>query len=192
MKVEILEIKGNWKSIKSAALETIGKQYSGKEIPTSWKRGMLLSEHSPIREITVTWRWIDLPYWIHVHLVRHHIGFQPYVSTQRDDINGTQEHESRKKKPQDSPVTMRVSANLQSIINISRKRLCNKASAETKEAWFLFLTHLKEHLPEVVEKCVPECMYRGFCPEMNSCGFINSSTYRYNLLKYRRNQEDTI
>ena len=60
MKVEILEIKGNWESIK-VALETIGKQYSGKEIPTSWKRGMLLSEHSPIREITVTWRWIDLP-----------------------------------------------------------------------------------------------------------------------------------
>lgn len=185
MKVEILEIKGTWESVKSAALETIGKEYTGKKIPLSWKKAILLAEHSPIREIIVTWRWIDLPYWVHVHLIRHHINFQPYVSTQRDDINGVQEHSSRKKKPQDSPITMRVSANLQSIISVSRKRLCKKASLETQGAWELFLFSLINYFPEVVDVCVPECVYRGFCPEMNSCGFTNFIVYKDKITEYR-------
>ena len=79
------------------------------------------------------------------------------------------------------------SANAQAIINISRKRLCSCASKETREAWKQVLEVLKEVDPILVEKCVPECIYRGFCPEFDKCcGYCNTKEYQEQLEKYRK------
>jgi hypothetical protein len=32
---------------------------------------------------------------------------------------------------------------------------------------------------------VPECIYRGFCPEYKSCGFSHSPRYKYELGIYQ-------
>jgi hypothetical protein len=73
--------------------------------------------------------------------------------------------------PQSQLVTHECIANAQAIINISRKRLCAQASRETNKAWKLVLDAVKKELPELYNVCVPECIYRGFCPELNSCGW---------------------
>ena len=39
--------------------------------------------------------------------------------------------------------------------------------------------------PELAECCVPECVYRGFCPEFKSCGYCGSPEWRKAVEKYR-------
>ena len=72
------------------------------------------------------------------------------------------------------------------MINISRKRLCNQASPETREAWREVLKRLEMLDPVLASVCVPECVYRGFCPEMNPCGYAETEDYRKRLAEYRR------
>ena len=82
---------------------------------------------------------------------------------------------------------MDMSCNAQAFINISRKRLCyGCASKETREAWELVIEYLKDVDPILAEKCVPECIYRGFCPEKKRCcGYCNTEAYKKRLEEYR-------
>lgn len=174
LKTEIREIRGNWKDIYKACLNTIGKD-TDKDPSSEWKRRIIVSEHSPIRKINIVSKWYNLFYWVSNHFVRHKFGIEHFVSTQRSDRT----NEKRDKKSQDSSVNHEIDCNLQSIINISRKRLCYGSSPETREAWVSFLDELKEREPEVVRACVKECVYRGFCPEFYSCGYAtNPKTYK--------------
>ena len=116
-----------------------------------------------------------------VHFVRHKIGIEHFVSTQRSDRTGN----DRNLLTQAALVSHECIADAQSIINISRKRLCNKASEETRIAWRVFLKKLKDREPELFSVAVPECIYRGFCPELNSCGYTKSEAFFQQLNKYR-------
>ena len=40
--------------------------------------------------------------------------------------------------------------------------------------------------PELVSVCVPECVYRGFCPEFKSCGYAKTPTYEKAMQAYRK------
>lgn len=157
-----------WDSVKEAARTTINKDGSGKEPSDEWKKKILIAEHSPIRLFTVGWKWKDLKSWVSVHFVRHHEGINHFVSTQRTDRTGV----NRDDLPQSSLVTHQCNANAQALINISRKRLCNQASKETREAWRELIDSVKEYEPILTSVCVPECVYRGGCTErFNPCGF---------------------
>lgn len=182
MKAEILKIKGTWRDVADAARTTIGMEPGEGEPSSAWKRKMLIAEHSPIRKLVVSWKWTDLPSWVSVHFVRHKFGIEHFVRSQRTDRTGI----NRDELPQRALVTHECEANAQAIINISRKRLCGKASFETRKAWRFFLDKLRKYQPELWEACVPECVYRGFCPEMESCGFVDSDSYKENLEFYRR------
>jgi hypothetical protein len=83
---------------------------------------------------------------------------------------------------------MRFSANAQAIINISRKRLCGKASHETSVLWQSFLDELEKVFPEIIPFCVPECIYRnGICPEVfKSCGYNKTSKFQDNSKNYKK------
>jgi hypothetical protein len=184
-----LIINNAWATIKDLALNTIGKENKNNSEPSSeWKRKILLSEHSPIRNLTIKWMWSNLPYFVSVHFVRHKFGIEHYVKTQRDDRNTSvnQTHLSRENSPQNTPVNHTCVANAQAIINISRKRLCNCASKETREAWQAFLDSFKDKENELYNVCVKECIYRGFCPEYKSCGFHKTSDYKNMLSEYRK------
>lgn len=120
-----------WPKVKQAARTTISKEGEGIYPSDSWKKAILLSEHSPIRKIRFAWKWIDLKSWVSVHFVRHKIGIEHWVSTQRVDRTGV----NRDKSPQDTPVCHECEADAQALINISRRRLCSQASPETRGAW---------------------------------------------------------
>ena len=179
MRVRIVDIRGTWRDVADAARVTVGMEEGINQPPSEYRRKMILCEHSPIREITVTAEWEDMPYWTAMHLVRHHIGCQPYVMSQRDDRQlGNQTHEGRKNAPQDAPVKFRFTFNVQAIISISRKRLCYGASKETRQAWEMFLNRLYDYEPELVDSCVPDCVYRGWCYEFKSCGWHRKRGFR--------------
>lgn len=64
--------------------------------------------------------------------------------------------------------------NAEAIINMSRKRLCKKASKETREAWTEVLLELNKVDTELVKHCIPQCIQCGYCPEPKGCGYIKT------------------
>lgn len=160
----------DWRQVADSARTTIGMEAGNGEPSRKWKKTILHAEHSPIRQLIFRWRWYDIPSWVSVHFVRHKFGVEHYIQTQRTDRTGV----DRTKLTQDNPIIHECVANAQAIINISRKRLCSCASPETRDAWKMVLAEIKTVCPELVECCVPECVYRGFCPEFKSCGLTGS------------------
>jgi len=181
MRIKTIEIKSTWREVADAARTTVNMDKGTREPSSVWKKKILLSEHSPIRQLIIKWQWVDLKYWVSVHFVRHKVGIEHFVGTQRTDRTG----EDREIKNQSAPVTHECIANAQAVINISRKRLCSGASKESRQAWTAVLQSLQEKEPELFSVCVPECVYRGFCPEMKSCGFADTPEYSLQLEKYR-------
>lgn len=180
-----INIKGTWGDVKASARTTIGKEGEGLAPSLDWKRTILLAEHSPIRKLHFSWKWLSLPYWVSVHFVRHKFGIEHWVSTQRTDRTGV----DRTDKPQSAKVMHECEANAQAIINISRKRLCAHASNETRAAWLEVLEGIREQDEALFSCCVPECLYRGFCPEFKSCGYVRTEAYREKLKEYRKGHE---
>ena len=140
-----------------------------------------MSEHSPIRRLKFYWRFKNLMYWVSTHLVRHKIGIEHWVSTQRTDRTGA----NRDELPQSAFVNHACEADAQALINISRKRLCNCASKETREAWQSVKDEVTKVEPELASCMVRECVYRGFCPEMFPCGYSKTEAYKKELKEYR-------
>lgn len=174
----------SWKRALNAARRTIGKEPLAKEPSKSWEAKMLLAEHSPIRLIEFDWTWKDIMQWVTTHLVRHHEGCEKFVHSQRGDRRVLLV--PRNELPQGALNDMDMTANAQAIINISRKRLCSCASKETREAWKQVVEAIREVDPVLADKCVPECLYRGFCPEfMNPCGYSKTKKFEEDLQKYR-------
>ena len=180
MKITLRNYKDNWQDVKNATMNTIGKD-KGAYPSSDWKRRLLLSEHSPIRKLHIGWKWSDLKYWVSVHLVRHKYGIEHFVSTQRTDRTGI----SRDEMPQNSLVNHECEANAQALINISRKRLCNCASLETRQAWQQVKSEIALVEPELASVMVKECVYRnGLCPEMFTCGYNKTKIFEEELKEY--------
>ena len=186
-----LEKVTSWKRVLNAARRTIGKKPVDKEPSNSWKAKLLLAEHSPIRLLEFDWTWGEIQQWVTTHLVRHHEGCEKFVHTQRVDRNPELEGLSRDELPQGLLNDMDMTANAQALINISRKRLCSCASKETREAWKQVKEAIREVDPIMADKMVPECIYRGFCPEfINPCGYANTEKYQQDLKRYRSTDYD--
>lgn len=199
----------NWIRVVNAARRTWGRPPIDHEPKDSWKRGILLAEHSPIRLLEYDFTIEDIRQWVTVHLVRHHVGCEKFVHTQRQDINDQVEvitkrlmeilHQEGLLKEgwrerdymfQGEPNEMDMTCNAQAFINISRKRLCiGCASLETRLAWQVVINALREVDPILAEKCVPECLYRGFCPEdKRCCGYVHTEAYKKRLEEYRKTE----
>ena len=182
------EFATTWKRALNAARRTVGKKPLDKEPSKSWEAKMLLAEHSPIRLVEYDITFEDIKQWVSVHLVRHWLGFIPFVHSQREDRRKLEV--PRDELPQGALNDMDVSINAQAMINVSRKRLCQKASPETRDAWQKVVDGVGQIDPIMAEKCVPNCVYRGFCPELESCGFVNSPKFKEMLEKYRNTNYD--
>lgn len=161
---------------------TVNKKYLEKEPDDDFKRKLVRCEHSPLRmlEFDITIR--DLPYWIHTELVRHHIGIEKFVTTSRPDR--THSGITRHDLPQDAPVSMTLSMNAQAIINVSRFRLCFQAAKETRALWLDVISELRKIEPILADACVPNCVYRGRCPEIRPCGYRLTEDYNKLIRKY--------
>ena len=167
MKTLIRKLDNDWKYVKNISRTTDNKDFTNKEPTNTFKKKLLLSEHSPIREITIKWYWENIKSWIAVHFSRHK--YECYVSTQRDDRTQV----DRDKSPQDTPVNMDNSANAQHLIDLARKRLCRASHPETRA----YMEDLKLSIhdsgeTELADVLVPNCVYRCGCPEFNNCGYF--------------------
>lgn len=189
MNVKVNWLSDTWAQVLDAARNTINKPAKGKEPSSDWKRKILFSEHSPIRKINIDWTWEGIKSWISVHFVRHKIGIDHFVSTQRNDRGNP----DRDLSPQATPVNHNAKANASAIMFISRKRLCKMAHPETREAWKDFLLELEKVEPELVSVCVPECVYRnGICPEFKSCGYNFTKDFEQAREIYIQQHKDQV
>jgi hypothetical protein len=200
-------VKPDWIRVVNAARRTWGKEPIDHEPSDKFKRQILLAEHSPIRLLEYDFTITDIRQWVTVHLVRHHVGCEKFVHSQRQDINDQVEvitkrlieilkeegilREGWRERDymfQGEPNEMDMTCNAQSFISISRKRLCYGCpSPETRQAWEVVIEALREVDPILAEKCVPECCYRGFCPETKRCcGYVNTDAYKKRLEEYRK------
>lgn len=179
-----------WSRALKAARRTQGKDDNHKSPSRTWVAKMLLAEHSPIRLVEYEWVWPSIKQWVTVHLVRHFLGVEKFVHSQRSDRRELDV--PRDELPQGSENDMMMAANAQALINISRKRLCSCASPETRAKWQEVKDALWESDPVMASRMVPECQYRGFCPEFmkNNCGYFMSDAYVKQRLDYCSKCED--
>lgn len=169
MEVRIIRYPNDqdWARAYMLALGTEGK--NADKVPGSaWRTKLLRSGHSPARTLMYTVELKDVPYWVAMHLVRHKVGIEHYVSSQRND---RQDKYDRNAARQDMPVLYRFDADATAIINISQKRLCRKASPETRVAWEMVCEAIEQVTPEMFGILAPACDHQGgYCYEFKSCG----------------------
>lgn len=166
VKTQILKIKGSWQDIVDDCRSTVSKPPLGKEPSRQFKRDILISEHGPIRSISIRWVWDGIKSWVATHFSRHK--WECFISTQRTDRTG----ENRDEAPQSAPVIFKGDANIQALIDTGRKRLCFMSSPETRTQMEDLKREIHEIEPEIAEVICPNCVYRLGCPELNGgCGW---------------------
>lgn len=141
---------------------------SGK-FPTNTDKAMselCKAEHSPIRTQLYWVEMFSIPTFVSVHLVRHHVGVQHFVQSNRDDLTKAQDIITR-----DTPINHAMLINAQGLIDMARKRLCGKAHTETKKVMRELKEMVKALDPVLAGYMVRNCEYRKGCPEKNPCGY---------------------
>ena len=201
MKVNVIQ-ETPWSRALNAARRTIGKPPLNKEPSDNWRKMVIMAEHSPIKLVEYLISFKDLRQWVGVHLLRHeHI--LPFIHSQRvdrredidsltekvmsiieEDVKSDESFNKRDYLFQGEPNDQDFVVNAQTLINISRKRLCHCASKETREAWIAVKEAIKEFDPIMASFMVPNCIYRGRCPEMNTCGYYKTDKFKKELDEY--------
>lgn len=173
MKITVKRLT-NWDEVYDSALFTQRKMPK-KQFPSDkWKLKTCYAGHSILRDLMFSIKIEDVESQVISHLIRHQKEFtQPYVQTLREDLTGI---------PSDTVTRLtkngvKFTLNAKSIIDISRVRLCNKASKETREVWVKVLKELSKIDRIVTSVCVPQCVEKGFCSEYMTCGFNESSKF---------------
>lgn len=169
IKVQILRfpMKEDWERCKMLALNTVGKEYTGKEITTEWKRKILKARHSPIRTLMFTIK-MQIPYYVSVHFVRHKVGVEHYVQSQRND---RQSNYDRNIAPQNAMVFHIMDISADELMYMANRRLCGMADKTTRYVMTTICRKIETLCPEFKGCLVPMCEFRHECPEFNSCGY---------------------
>jgi len=98
-----------------------------------------------------------IPSYVSTHFVRHKIGVEHYVQSNREDRSGA--------KPDDvtrmTPVNHGMMVNAQALINMARLRLCLAADRRTVAVMIRIRAALRDEA--VYPYLVPDCLYRGRC-----------------------------
>ena len=181
-KTEIIKFDVDWDFIKEGCMATIGKA-AGKTPSKEWKRKLLICQHSPIRRGNISWRWSDIPFCIMGHVVRHHVGCTPYVSTSRADRT---EIKDRSQRSQMDSVSMEMDANIDGLISIAGRRLCTQADKTTREYMEDLVDAISEYDEDIAWALVPQCVARGGC-----CEPFGKCTYYDNFSKTLTKEEQT-
>lgn len=98
-----------------------------------------------------------------------HMGFNSFFDEIIDEVLDLPEKFDRY-----APTDLLCVINADAIINMSHKRLCSKASRETREIWEQVVNEIRNIDPDLANHCVPQCVYCGFCSEPKGCGWIKS------------------
>lgn len=164
MKTDIIKTDCDWTLVKNSCRTTVNKEFTNNQPTTTFKKQILVSEHTPIRLINVFWMWRKIPYFVAMEWARHK--FEKFISSQRNDRQSMYDRNSAR---QDSPVNFDGYANAQNTIDAWRKRLCYQATPEARKLAEQFKEELREYEPEWSDVLVPNCVYRCGCPEFSMC-----------------------
>lgn len=159
MKVEVM-LESRLNLFYKACGATRAKESSYPDL-----KAMLKAEHSPIRLILFSVYLEDIPTYVSTHFVRHKIGVEHFVESNRDNSKGRNAGRANR----ETPVNHLMVCNAQSLIYMARKRLCHKADEITREIMQGIKKGVCEIMPEFYTVLVPDCLYRGKCYEMVPC-----------------------
>lgn len=159
--------RGSFRDVFDRARRTVNLEPSNRVVTSRAKRRLMLSEHSPIRDLTLCITLWNVPNFAVTHLLRHTVGVTPYIATNRDDRVKVKRR--RRDKSQCELVSADFVLNIQSLINMARRRCCFKSDEATVALFNEILLHVYECDESYKGLFVKECVYRGFCPEMEQC-----------------------
>jgi len=197
MKIEVIvkplyPLEDMWRNVLNDARITVGKDELNGKVSDGFKMAILRSEHSPIRNLMFRIKMVNIPTFVSQQFSRHQIAgihepvhktdVEHFVRTQRSDRTGL----DRSELSQIEPVEHNMTINAQGLIDMSRKRTCKMASLEARVAWNHLIIELKQIEPLLTERMVPDCVYRGVCPEIEPCGYITTKHYQTTKARYRR------
>ena len=172
-------------------------------------------QHSPIRTQLFWIECREIPLFVASQLVRSHAGVQFFQQSKRTDRGGedfrsvcynlSQDFndafcmgdeedlgkciETAKTLPQRfdryAPTDIAFIINAEALINMAHKRLCEKASAETRDLMKKIALEIAIIDPELAEHLVPQCVFRGgLCTEPKTCGWIYGGVGQAVLTSY--------
>lgn len=87
------------------------------------------------------------------------------------------------------PTDLACLINAEAIINMSHKRLCMKASKETREIWINVIEKINDIDHDLACFCQKPCVVTGICREPKCCGYIDTKQWQilrkayYNLFE---------
>lgn len=172
-------------------------------------------QHSPIRTQLFWCEYYSIPLFVASHLVRHNVGVQFFQLSKRPDrggedfrrvcedlandllIDGASNfaddflndvsivRELPKRFDRYAPVDLAFIANAEALMNMSHKRLCFKASAETRATMLAIRAEVEKVDPDLAMHMVSQCIFRGgICGEPKSCGWIKGKEAAHVLTSY--------
>ena len=91
-----------------------------------------------------------------------------------------------------TPTDLAFIVNAEALISMSHKRMCSKASMETRLTFYLIRDKIAECDPDLFNHLVPVCVYRnGICAEPQSCRFPSADAGRKMLHDYQKTMKFT-
>lgn len=86
-----------------------------------------------------------------------------------------------------APTDLAFIINAEAIINMSRKRLCTKASTDTRVIWEGIIAEIAKVDPDLALFCVKPCVFSGgICREPQCCGFNKTELFQKALERYKK------
>jgi len=108
-----------------------------------------------------------------------------------DDRKATIQHlisiitDLRDNSDRNTPVNLGLLVNAQSLIDMSKLRLCNQAQSETRIIFESIKKAIGEVDPDLAKMMVRKCVYRGgICGEAHCCRFNQSGQFKNELADY--------
>lgn len=176
MKVISIQQLNDWVLVRNLARLTQGKPPIFTEVSEEFKRKMLISRHEPLKAINYVIT-VECPQWVAMHLVRHKHSLH-FVQSIRDDITG-------ETRDPNKIIQYTFIANPVGLMDIAEKRLCKKASYETRKLMRLICLEFESIEPLLFERLEPQCIVKGYCPEQfKPCGYTKSENYKECRLQY--------
>lgn len=165
-------VPGSWERALRMCRNTVWKDVTYKEPSDQFKHDLCKAEHGPLALVEYYIHQPEIKYWMTAHFTRHKFGVTWGQGSSRDDRHNNPV--PRDELPQGTLVPLDCQINALELIYMSRRRLCGQASAETRKRMAEILEAVAKVDPIVVKYCVPNCFYRGHCPEKFKCGLIDS------------------
>lgn len=161
---------GDWQLVRNVARLTQGKGPIFTPVSEDFKRKMIISRHEPLKLLNYVLT-IECPQWVTGHFVRHKHSLH-FVESSRSDLTG------RSRDPE-RIIQYVCTANPVGLMDMAEKRLCARASEETRQTMQLIVEEIQKVEPFLASRLKPACVVKGYCPEQfSSCGFIHRDAYQ--------------